>query len=188
MLALPYYLADLIVGFGLPLGVTWLAMRPPRAVSIARRYWLGVAVGLSWEVPIFWSAIASPTPLIHFVVPPPVHPAVLFVSHALWDGGLFLAGMAIVALTRGVPAARRPGTPELAILLAWGQISELMVELSSLLCGGWAFDPNHRWNRALFELNGEAITALPQLIWLAAPVGYWFLVRWIFREPLSSGS
>ncbi|MAE69305.1 MAG: hypothetical protein CME06_02425 [Gemmatimonadetes bacterium] len=186
MPALLYYVADLAVGFGLPLVVTGLAVGPLRATSVAQLYWLGVALGLTWELPIFWSALASPTPLIQFVVPPPVHPSVLFVSHTLWDGGLFLAGMVIVAAIRGTDAARHPGAPELALLLAWGQLSALLVELSSVVCGGWAYDPTHRWNGSLFELRGESITLLPQLIWLAAPFAYWILVRWVFRERVCS--
>jgi hypothetical protein len=62
---------------------------------------------------------------------------------------------------------------ELAVLVLWGQSSELAVEVVSVLNRGWVYSEAHSWNPVLFTVAGHPITIIPQLIWLAAPVAYY---------------
>jgi hypothetical protein len=55
------------------------------------------------------------------------------------------------------------------VLLAWGQLQELAVELSATASGAGQFTPG-RWSPVLFEFGQGAISLAPQLIWLVAPV------------------
>jgi hypothetical protein len=64
---------------------------------------------------------------------------------------------------------------ELAVLLVYGQVSELIVELLSILNEGWVFLPNYWWNPTLFRFSGYHITFFPQLVWLIAPIVFYFI-------------
>lgn len=174
MLSKAYFIADLIVGFGLPIYVHLRYRGPEEEDRIVRRlFWLGVLIGLTWEVPIFLSAAFSSRPVIVFLNEPPLHPLVFMVSHTLWDGGLFLVGLLLLRSAFGGGFARRFRMVELLLFLLWGQVSALAVETSSVSAGGWVFVIPYSWNVVLFELSGHPITVLPQLIWVAAPVVYY---------------
>ena len=158
-------------------GVTAFVVVGCRATApgpwIRRLFWLGVAIGATWEVPLFVSNTWSDHPVLVMLSPPPVPPLVLIVFHSLWDGGLFLAGVALVWATCSRPILRRFRWPELAVLLLWGQLSALLVEVGGVTNDAWSYAPGVSWNPALFELAGHPITVLPQLIWLAAPVAFY---------------
>ncbi len=62
---------------------------------------------------------------------------------------------------------------ELAILVVWGQLSALAVEVGSVLNQGWVYSGGYAWNPVLFHVDGHPITVVPQIIWLAAPVVYY---------------
>jgi len=177
------YIADLVVGFSLPL-VVHLRHRGAGQDRIVRQlFWLGVAIGLTWEVPIFLSAILAASPVVVFLHPPPLHPLWFMVSHSFWDGGLFLAGVLILRAAFGAAALQRFRWAELGVFVLWGQASELLVEITSVSGGLWAYVGTCSWNPALFEWRGHPITLLPQLIWLAAPVAYYLLaVRLVGRS------
>lgn len=170
-----YYALDLIVGFGVPLIVFSRRNRSEWDCRLNKLFWLGAAVGLTWEVPIFLSAILSSTPVITFIEEPPLHPYVFLVSHTLWDGTLFVIGVLLMRLISGSEVLQRFRWSELLVLLVWGQLSAFAVEISSVTSGGWVYVAGHPWNRVLFEINGHPITALPQAIWLLAPVVYYWL-------------
>jgi len=70
---------------------------------------------------------------------------------------------------------RRFSWKELAVLVAWGQVSELIVELSSTLNDGWVFY-EYWWNPVIFHFNGHNIAVLMQVVWFAAAVIYYFLL------------
>jgi hypothetical protein len=97
------------------------------------------------------------------------------VSHSLWDGLLFVIGMWLVYGICPKPVFQQFRWSELAVLLIWGQISELLVELSSTLNDGWVFI-EYWWNPVLFQFNEHNITWLMQAIWAAASIGYYLLV------------
>ncbi len=177
-----YLWLDLLVGFGSP-WLLWLALRRrwlgPRWW---RLYWLGAAVGLLWEVPIFVLSAWGSLPIVIWPSGLPVPPMVLMLSHTLWDGVLFLIGVWLVRALCGGEAMRSFRITELGVLLAWGQASELLVELSATFAEAWAWVPGYSWNPVLFLFNGHAITLVPQLIWLAAPVLYYWLALSMTRE------
>jgi hypothetical protein len=161
------------VGFSLPVYIHLRHRSGPEATTVVRLFWLGVAVGLAWEVPLFVSAISEGSPVVGFLREPPFHPLVFMVAHALWDGGLFLLGLALAGAVCARPVLAQFRWAELAVLVAWGQASALAVEVVSVLNRGWYYLPDHAWNPVLFRLDGHPITLLPQLIWLAAPVVYY---------------
>ncbi|MCU0844654.1 MAG: hypothetical protein MUC76_06985 [Spirochaetes bacterium] len=131
-------------------------------------FWLGAALGLSWELGCNIQMALSPdAPLARFLRPLPVHAGVIVAVHALWDGALFLAGAALVKKLCAAPHFARFRWTELAVLLAWGQAQELAVELAATSGGAWEWLP-YPWNPALFIFNGYHITLLPHLIWLTA--------------------
>ena len=53
---------DLIVGFSPPAYVHLRHRSRPDAARVIRLFWLGVAIGLAWEVPLFLSASRRSTP------------------------------------------------------------------------------------------------------------------------------
>ena len=164
------YVGDLLIGFLLPIYIHVRHRGAGTNAVVRRLFWLGVLIGTTWEVPIFFSAIFSTQPLVRFITEPPLHPFVFLVSHSLWDGGLFLAGLVFVRALLGPGILLGFRRVELALFVLWGQLSELMVEVTSVTAGGWVYVASHPWNVVLFELGGHPITLLPQLIWLELAV------------------
>ena len=154
----------------------------PRGRFIHRLFWIGVAVGLTWEVPIFLSAVFADTPVIVLHSQPPVPPILLIVFHALWDGGLFLAGVAIVWAVGPRPVFTGFSWRELGLLLLWGQLSEFAVEIGGVTNNAWGYVGDLSWNPVLFRIEGHPITLVPQLIWFAAPIVYYLLALRLCRR------
>jgi len=169
-----YYALDLLIGYGAPLVVFALYRAGRIDRFLWRLFWLGCALGLTWEIPMFvLSAEDTGLPLLHWVRPLPVHYLVLMVSHTLWDGALFLVGVWLVRRLCRPPTFQAFRWPELGVLLVYGQLSELLVELSSTLNDGWVFITDYGWNPTLFHFSGHPITLMPQLVWLAAPMAFY---------------
>jgi len=194
MLEAPFYAIDLFVGFSLPV---YLHLRhhpahrigPPRrprsrpdTTAVVRLFWLGVVIGLTWEVPIFISASFATNPIIDFVREPPLHPLVFMIAHAFWDGGLFLAGLALVQALSARPVLSAFRWRELVVLTLWGQTSALAVEVVSVVNDAWVYDGDRPWNPVLFSVSGHPITALPQIVWLVAPVAYYLAASLLVRR------
>ena len=169
-----YYLLDLAIGFGAPV-LVYLLLRTGRVTpTIWRLFWVGCAIGLTWEVPMFvLSGADTGFPVLVWNRPPPVHYLVLMVSHTLWDGGLFLVGVWLVHRLNRAPVLQTFRWQELAVMLAWGQASELAVEISSTFNNAWSFIPGYWWNPTLFTVGGHPITLMPQLVWLYAPIAFY---------------
>lgn len=175
-----FYYLDLLIGYGLPVLVLLLAREYAGVRSL---FWLGVAVGLLWEIPIFvMSGGDVGVPLIIFVRPPPAHWAVFLVGHALWDGGLFLVGVGLLHLFCTPPVLGHFARRELVVLLVWGQVSALCVELTSIGNDGWVYLTSYAWNPVLFWVRGYGVTLLPQLIWLLAPIVYYLGALAVLRS------
>ena len=96
-----------------------------------RLFWLGVAIGLTWEVPIFLNSLLAVSPIVGFIREPPLHPLVFMLAHSFWDGGLFLVGLALVRALCPHPVLASFRWRELGVLILWGQASELAVEVGS---------------------------------------------------------
>jgi hypothetical protein len=138
-------------------------------------FWLGFVIGLTWEVPMqILNQMGDALAVHRYTRPPPVHFFWIIVSHSSWDGGLFLLGVGLMRLIGREPVLMRFRPIELAVLIGWGQASELWVELTSVSGEAW-FYIVRPWNPALFRFNGQEITLMPQLIWLAAPVVFYFI-------------
>lgn len=89
-------------------------------------------------------------------------------------GGLFLqvgwwlcqAGAAYLQHALSAPA-------QLAVHIAWGQLSSLAVEAIAAATGMWAYEPAG-WNVSVLRLpNGKHLTVLPQAIWVVASTAFW---------------
>lgn len=132
----------------------------------ARLFALGCAVGLCWEIPLSTLDGLGVVRIFRFLSPPPYPFPVIIVSHTLWDGALFLAGVALVRRWLPAPHFARFSARELAVLLAWGQLQELAIELLSTGTAGWTYVAAP-WNPELFAFRGHSITVVPQLMWVA---------------------
>jgi hypothetical protein len=178
-----YYLLDLLVGFGSPLLVYALYRSGKVERLIWRLFWAGAAIGLTWEIPIFvLSAETTEWATIEWVQPLPLHYSVFLLSHTLWDGALFLVGVWLAQRFCDEAWWTRFDAKALGVMLVWGQLSELLVEVSSTSNDGWAFITGYAWNPTLFERNGHAITLFPQLVWLAAPMLYYAVLLALARR------
>ncbi len=171
-----YYALDLLIGYAAPLVVFGLYRAGRVDRFVWRLFWVGCALGLTWEVPMFvLSGEDMGVPLLVWIRPLPAHYVIFMVSHTLWDGGLFLVGVWLVRRLCRAPSFEAFRWQELGVLLVWGQVSELMVELSSTLNDGWVFITEYGYNPTLLQFNGHPITLMPQLVWLAAPVVFYLI-------------
>ncbi|MHA1376415.1 MAG: hypothetical protein ACTSR7_19220 [Promethearchaeota archaeon] len=137
-------------------------------------YWLGVLIGLTWELPMSIANDMGIYPPAHFITPLPTHFSVIVITHSLWDGGLFLFGAWLVLKLCRKPQFEKFRFQELLVMLIWGQLSELSVELISTFSNAWEYI-EYWWNPVLFVFNGHNITLLPQLIWFAAPIVFYII-------------
>lgn len=164
-----FFALDVAVAIALPFSLFALHKRRSLPRCVWPLYWLGVAIGLSWELGYhFTGPLYSDTPSYLQATPYPFHPLAQPFMHALWDGGLFVAGLAPLWWLCAPPRLQGFSWRELAILVTWGQLQELCVELVAQATGAWSFTPSW-WNPVLFEFGEGAITLAPQLIWLVAP-------------------
>lgn len=170
-----FYAIDFFIGSAAPV-VVYLLYRSRRIGRfIWFLFWIGFGLGLCWEVPMqVLNQMGAGWEVHRYVRPPPVHFSAIILSHSFWDGGLFLLGVWLVRRICGAPIFERFKPSELLVLIAWGQASELWVELTSISGQAWSYVPRP-WNPALFHFQGQPLTLLPQLIWLAAPVIFYFI-------------
>lgn len=170
-----FYWIDLAIAIAIPLLFT--------ALRLARRlgnfdwimFWVGCAVGALWELPFYFIGpdfLAAPLYVLNAPMPYPLF--LLHFVHCFWDGGLLMLGVLLVRWLCRAPWFTKFRWSELLVLLAWGAMQELAVELMSTGSSGWAFIPRW-WNPSMFKFNGADITLIPQLIWVAAPVIFYFV-------------
>ncbi len=170
-----YYALDLMIGFGAPLAVYALWRRGYIDPRLWRMFWFGCFLGLFWEVPVFVLSKHGSVPFITWERPLPAHYLVFLVAHTLWDGGLFVVGVWLVKLLCPAPALTRFRWDELAVLVAWGQVSSVGVEVSSVWNDAWVYVAGYWWNPTLATLNGHPLTLWPQIPWLVAPVVFYLV-------------
>ncbi|HOT44272.1 MAG TPA: hypothetical protein PLC28_05250 [Spirochaetota bacterium] len=168
-----FYCIDFAIGATIPLAVLLLYTQKKISPFTWKLFWAGTLIGLTWEIPLSALDGLGIVDIFTFMTPPPAHFIVLIISHSFWDGGLFLAGLWLVNVLCPEPRFAAFKVRELAVLVAWGQVQELGVELLSAGSGGWWYNPTW-WNPSLFLFNGRPVTLVPQLIWLAAPVLFYF--------------
>ncbi len=170
-----YYWLDLLVGFGFP-ALLFVFYRLGKA---GRRDWrlfcVGAAIGLTWEAPIFALSALSQTPIVHWARPFPMHWTIFMISHTLWDGAIFVAGVWLAALFCKKPILERFRWRELLVMIAWGQVSAFLVEFSSVTNDAWVYVEGYWWNPVLFRVGEHPITLMMQPIWLAAPILFYII-------------
>lgn len=176
-----FWWLDLAIAAGVTLWVLLSCRGSDRGRWIQKLFWLGAAIGLTWEVPLFLSNTFARDPVLEMLRQPPIHPLGLIVAHSLWDGGLFLAGVALIGLTCPRPILARFSWRELGVLLLWGQLSELAVEFGGITGNAWSYVAGFPFNPTLFEVAGHPITLMPQLIWFAAPIAFYLAALRISR-------
>lgn len=144
-------------------------------------FFFGFLIGLLWEIPLgltreFGIPIATFTGSRPFA-PFPLHSII----HSLWDGGLFLIGVGFIWIYSRNDFFSKFNIKELLILEVWGQFQSLIIELSSILGGGWEYIP-YWWNPSLFSIQEHNFTLFPQLIWVLASILFYFLAIRIKRN------
>jgi hypothetical protein len=171
-----FYWLDLAVGFSGPVFAFFLLRMKIISGFSWRVFWVGAAIGLTWEIPIFVGSYET-TALATIVAirPYPLHYLTFMISHTLWDGGLFLIGYWLVLLLCREPQFKSFNVKELLVLLVWGQFQEFMVEMGSTANNAWTFI-EYWWNPALFHWNGHPITLFAQLVWLYGPIAFYFIL------------
>jgi hypothetical protein len=170
-----FYRIDYLIGVACPLTAFVLYKTGRMGRFPWLLFWLGCAIGLTWEAPMQILNELFPAHAVHAYTrrPPLVFPTVM-ILHSFWDGGLFLAGVGLVYWSSRASYFEKFKARELLILLGWGQASELWVELTATFGEAWTYIPRP-WNPVLFHFNFQPITLMPQLIWLAAPVVFYFI-------------
>ena len=170
-----YYWIDLLIGFGSPVLIYILCRSGKIAGRNWRLFWLGALIGASWEIPIFMLSKLTSFPIVAWIREFPIHYSFFMVSHTLWDGALFLAGVWLVALAGRPPTLTRFRWSELGVLTVWGQVSAFLVEFSSVYNEAWTFIAGYWWNPTLLAVGHHQITLMMQLIWFVAIVGFYLI-------------
>ena len=170
-----FYWVDLVIALSIPL--LFVLLYRTRRISryLWLLFWIGCGVGALWEIPFYFiGPYFSSDPSYVLKTPTPYPLFLLHFVHCFWDGGLFMIGVWMVKRFCRAPHFERFRFPELAVLLVWGQLQEIAVELISTGSSGWAYVP-HWWNPSMFQFRGSDITLLPQLIWVVAPIVFYVL-------------
>ncbi len=147
------------------------------AFGLRRRWWkkrvlhffvFGFLLGSTWEIVfLLHSPHFSPQPWYEQSLQFPLHPIVQTLVHSTWDAGLLLAGYALVLHFFSPPYFRHWNGRHLGLMVCWGQLQELSVEIVAITSDSWNFLV-FPWNPALFYIEGRPITVLPQATWLVA--------------------
>ena len=148
-------------------------------------FWWGCLLGALWEFPIF---LMGPeflaNPLYRVFGTFPIHPISQFISHSIWDGGLFMIGIRIARWAAPAPHFQKFSFRELLPYIIWGVSSAVVIEIIGSY-GIWEYIPN-RWNVEWFKVNDRSITSLPIMIWAVAPVVHYLLALRIHRRSQES--
>ncbi|MEM7741207.1 MAG: hypothetical protein AAF225_10445 [Pseudomonadota bacterium] len=171
ILEISIILAVLILGI-----IGQFADRRWLGAPLGQLFWLGVVVGASWEVPLYFAGPDHVSdPLWTIGSPYPMHPLLLPITHSILDGALFVVGLAIVQAMTRLSMARGFSRRTLGLLMGYGLIQAASVEGAALVAdAGWQYEPS-RVNPQLFKVHGKPFTALPLVIWAVAPAFYYVI-------------
>jgi hypothetical protein len=170
-----YYYLDLLVGYGSPLLLFLLYRLGKVGARDWKLFWVGAAIGLTWEIPFFLMSKLSSTPIIYWQSEPPVNYLVLMFCHTLWDGALFVVGVWLIGLVCKGPVLERFRWCELAVLIVWGQVTAFMVEFSSVTSDAWIYVEGYWWSPTIMHVGGDPIPALIMLVWFVAVIPFYFI-------------
>lgn len=143
---------------------------------------IGSLLGVVWEgALVVLVPRLTEASLYSVAVEVPVSPVIHVMSHSFWDGGLFLVGVLVVERAIEPPHFQTFRWRELGVLVAWGQIQSLAVEITAVVVGLWMYHPTSL-NPALFQIDGGAVTVGPQLIWLVAAIVFYCCCLAVYRR------
>ena len=168
-----FFIFDLIIAYGLVIAL-YLSMRAGRISRyVWALFWVGCLIGATWEFTFhFMGPEYTDQPIYQLLNEWPLPPLLLPVTHSLWDGGLFLIGMALVYQLTEAPHFTRWNWRQLGVMVGWGITSAVTIEIMGAVGGGWVYIPQP-WNPQIFTINGSAITLAPILIWTVAPIVFY---------------
>ncbi len=171
-----FYYFDLLIGFTAPI-IVYILYRTDKIDRLSWCvFWLGAAVGLTWEIPMFIGSYETTFFItLETIRPYPYHYLFFMICHTLWDGMLFLIGYRLVLLLSKSPRFDKFNIKELLILIIYGQIQEFIVEIGAVSNSAWTFFV-YWWNPALFYVNEYPITLYPQLSWLFGTILFYYLL------------
>jgi hypothetical protein len=179
-LATLLYATDILLAAAALVSIT--RMRARGGQQPWRLFWVGCGIGLTWELGFFLRGPQfTDQPAYHFIQQFPLHPATVPFIHAVWDGALFMAGTKLVQHLCEPPHFTKFRGCELAVLVAWGNIQEIAIELLATWVGAWTFIPRP-YNPRIFSFRIGDITLLPQVIWTIAPLVFYTLARKICAQ------
>ena len=168
------FVLDYIAAILILLIVTILFIRKKINKNAWVLYWVGVGLGLIWEIPIGLTREMG-VPIAEFIKPRPVLPFPLHsIMHSIWDGGIFLVGIFLVYKILSSPHFKNFNKSELLIFIVWGQLQSVILEIVSLVIGLWNYIPSW-WNPSMFEIKGHYFTLFPQYVWLFASIIFYYL-------------
>ncbi len=138
-------------------------------------FWVGALLGAVWEFGFFLVGPEfSSTPAFTRTTPWPLPAFMQPLLHTMWDGALFMMGVWLVRKLLAPPHFTGFRPSELLVLLLWGQLQELGVELMAVYGNLWTYEPTW-WNPVLFRAGGGHFTLMPQLVWFVAPIVFYFI-------------
>ncbi len=178
-----FYWIDITIALFIPLLIVFLRQMGKIDSYSYTLYWAGCIIGSLWEIPFYFiGPNFSTTPLYVLKTPIPYPLLLLHVVHCFWDGGLFIAGYFLVKKLCRPPHFVHFRISEIVVLLIWGGLQELVLELLAVGNSGWVFVP-HWWNPVIFRFNDADITLLPQLVWVVAPIIFYLVALRLRRVP-----
>lgn len=135
-------------------------------------YFLGVLVGLTWEIPF---ALAGKSFHLILIDWPINLPLARNIAYSFIDGLIFIIGVYLAKVfLKNKNFLYSFNTKALLIMIIWGSFSEFLVDLNG---NGklWFFIEN--WYNPIFiTINGNGLTIIPQLIWFIAPIIYYLSI------------
>mgnify|MGYP001328040777 FL=1 len=135
-------------------------------------YFLGVLVGLTWEIPFSLAGKSFHLILIDWPIDLPL---VRNITYSFIDGLIFIVGILLAKVfLKNKNFLYKFNFKALSIMVIWGSVSEFLVDLNG---NGklWLFIDNW-YNPVFITINGNGLTIIPQLIWFLAPIVYYFVI------------
>ena len=169
-----FYLIDFTLGISICLIVSVLYVIKKIKRFTYYLYWIGFCLGMCWEFSMVFLTEMGIFAFYVYHTPLPAHFMVIVIIHSLWDGGLFLVGYGLVKKIYAESTLEKFNVRELGIMIVWGQLQELAVEMISTYSNAWEY-LLYWWNPVLFVFNGQNITLWPQIIWLLAPIAFYYI-------------
>ena len=137
-------------------------------------FWIGVAIGLTFEIPIFLITEIGLYPMLQYLITPPYPFYITIILHSFWDGGLFLIGIMLIYRFCEAPHFEKFNIKELLLLMIWGQAQAIGIEMLGSFGGAWEYIP-YPWNPPILILFGHYFTIFIQIVWLIVPIIFYFI-------------